>query len=266
MKKQTFFFIIIFVIITYLSCAQKQVREEIPEVKKRFVSEEADKLTRFFRMCNSDIKEAVNVIATHKMIGVLTHLKKMDMEGKKYYLLEREHLTEMIKSVTEGTYSDLILINNKGVIIYTMANDDIFGQHVKHHLKDTALERCFDNAVGGFYINDMSKFPPDNGAPKLFVAFPDKADDYVRGILVIQINIEIIEALFEKKTAIIGRDGNYRLDIDRENIFTPYKYWDKIDLVKLNNFGKEEFEIQNTGYTYYSFNYNTLSWIIIREN
>jgi hypothetical protein len=266
MKYKIFFFLIILAAMSYFGCIQKQVREQIAEVKTQYASDEADRLTKFFQMCNSDIRKAVDIIAAHKMSGMLTHLKKMDMDGKKYYLLEREHLTEMIKSVNEGTYSDLILINNKGVIIYTMTNDDIFGKHVKYHLKDSALERCFDNSANGFYLTDVVRFPPDNGNAAIFAAFPDKTDDYIKGVFVIQINMEIIDALFEKKTVIIGSDGNYRLDKDLGNIFKPYKYLDKIDLVKAGNTGKGEFEIQNKKYHFYSFNYGTLSWIIIPEN
>ncbi len=267
MKKNGFYLLIlIFAVSAILCCSQKQLIEHVVEEKPQKVSEESEKLIKFFRVCESDIQEAVKVIADYKMSGMLTHLKEMDNGGRKYYLLEREHLTEMIKAVTKNTYSDLILINNKGVIIYTMTNDDIFGKHVKYHLKDTALEKCFNNSANGLYIADFSNFPQGERATKLFAAFPDKNNDYVRGIFIIQINIEIIEALFEKKTTIIGRDGNYRLDSDKDNIFQPYKYFYKIDFIKLNRTEKEYFEAENKRFIYYPFNYNTLSWIIISEN
>jgi hypothetical protein len=258
-------FILLFIILslTTIFCSKKQITEE----KIQHISPEADKLHQFFTICKSDIKKAVKVISDNKMIAVLTHLKKMDMEGRKYYLLERENLTDMIKSVTEGTYSDLILVNNSGVIIYTMINDEIFGKSVKHHYKDTALNACFNKSTDSdLYINDVSFFPVTNGSPKLFVSLPDKIDNYVRGIFIIQIDVEIIEKLMGEKITIIGQDGKLKISKNREAILTGYIYWDKLNIININNVTKQNFEVENKKYIYYPYNFNTLSWIVISEN
>lgn len=256
--------IISFIIIPLIlaNCTTKQ----IPEEPIKHISQDIDNLNKFFKICNMDIEKAVKVIADNKMIGMLTYLKRMDMEGRKYYLLERENLTAMIKSVTEGTYSDLILINNSGVIIYTMINDDIFGKNVKTHLKDTALDTCFRRSSEiGFYIDDISFFPSDTGGPKLFASFPDKADNYTKGVFIMQIDSDIIEHIFQKRTIIIGRDGKYRIDKNRENILKPYEFFNKIDFENLNKSKRQFIQIENKNYIYYPFSYNSLSWIVFSE-
>jgi hypothetical protein len=261
MKNTINYFLIFILILT--SCTTKQISENKPE----YTTSESDQLSKFFNICSTDIQKAVKVIADNKMIGMLTHLKKMDMEGKKYYLLERENLTAMIKSVTEGTYSDLILINSSGVIIYTMINDDIFGKSVKSNLKDTALNTCFNKSSEfGFHIEDVSLFPLNNGNPKLFVSFPDKRDNYSKGVFVIQIDLEIIRSLFKEVPIIIGIDGIYRIDKNMDNVLKPYNYFNKIDIENLDKIKKQYLNIENNHYIYYPFNLNSLSWIIISEN
>jgi hypothetical protein len=261
MKNKINYLLILSVII--LNCTLKQ----IPEKPQAFITTDSDELNRFFNICYTDIQKAMNVITDNKMIGMLTHLKKMDMEGKKYYLLERENLTAMIRSVTKGTYSDLILINSSGVIIYTMINDDIFGKSVKSHLKDTALNTCFNKSSAiGFYIEDVSMFPPKSQNPRLFISLPDKRDDSIKGIFIIQIDIDIINSLFKKVPTIIGTDGNYRIDKNMDNILKPYISFNKIDIENINKLKKHTIIIENNNYIYYPFNFNSLSWIIISED
>ncbi len=253
----------LFIFVTVLNCAVQQ----IPEKTKEPDTSESGELTRFFNICRHDIRKSMKIIADNKMIGMLTYLKKMDMEGKKYYLLERENLTAMIKSVTEGTYSDLILMNSSGVIIYTMKNDDIFGKSVKLHLKESALNTCFNKSSEiGFYIDDVSIFPPGSNNPKLFVSLPDKREDSIKGVFVIQIDIEIICSLFKKIPVIIGKDGNYRIDENIDNILKPYNYFDSIDIQSLEKNGKQKAVIDKKNYIYYPFSFDNLSWIIISEN
>ncbi|MFH0974815.1 MAG: hypothetical protein V1874_03415 [Spirochaetota bacterium] len=259
--KNNFLYVLLVIIIAVSGCSQHRAAE-IKQQEDQIKTYETEKLIKFFTTCNSDIVKAVQVIADYKMIANLTHLKRMDMEGRKYYLLERENLTKMIKAVTEGTYSDLILINKSGVIIYTMLNDEIFGQNVKTHLKDTALNTCFINSSQkGFYVEDISIFPSSNGTPKLFVSYPDKIEDFIRGVFIIQINSEIFKSIFEKIPIITGMDGKYRLDKNDGNILQPYKYFDKI----IPGNGRQYFEIENKKYSYYQFKFNSLSWVIISE-
>ena len=256
--------ITILIFISILSaCSSKQIQE----IKLKPQQTDINNLTKFFTTCKTDIQNAVKIISDNKMIGMLTHLKKMDMEGKKYYLLERENLTSMIKSVTEGTYSDLILINSSGVIIYTMVNDEIFGKSIKTHLKDTALNICFyKSSESGFYIEDVSFFPPNSGMPKIFVSFPDERDNFTKGVFIIQIDTEIILSAYKTIHSIVGKDGKYRMDKNTENILKPCDFFAKIYKDNMSNSINPNIEIGNTVYNYYPFNFDNLDWIIISGN
>src|SRR4030042_4555789 len=99
-------------------------------------------LKGLFKLCESDLEKAKKVIIEKDLVKILSHLQKMDSGGKKYYLLEREAITSMIKSVTEGVYSDFILINRDGTVVYTMANDKLFAGNVRTPLVKQALASC----------------------------------------------------------------------------------------------------------------------------
>ena len=255
------------IIIIFISILAGCTSKQTPENTEKPQIADINDLYNFFKTCNTDIQKAVKVISDNKMIGMLTHLKRMDMEGKKYYLLERENLTSMIKSVTNGTYSDLILINSSGVIIYTMINDEIFGKSINSHLKDTALKNCFSkSSESGFHIEDVTIFPPNYGTPKIFVSFPDKQDDFTKGVFIIQIDMTIISSAYKTIHAIIGKDGRYRLDKNSDNILQQCDFLEKINIDNLNNLSNQTIRLENNIYNYYPFSYNNLDWIIISGN
>ncbi|MBN2041840.1 MAG: cache domain-containing protein [Spirochaetes bacterium] len=249
--------ILLTLIITMIGC-KGQVRE-LPQA----VIPEIEELTNFFRVCEEDIKKAVKIVSDYKMVDNLTHLKKMDTGGKKYYILERENLTEMIMAVTEGTYSDLILINKNGLIIYTMKDDSIFGKYIKQHYRDTALLDCFNRCSKGFYIEDVSFFPDENGHPSILAAYPDISEGRVRGVFIIQINTDIVNSILKKNAVVIGTDGKHRVDEKGTDLYSPYKYFDKIDKVNLKARKKMKFSADEKSYTYYPFTFSSLDWVII---
>jgi len=114
----------------YFSCSAPSPKVEAvkpSEVKKQ---SEVDTLEKFFKRSENDSVKAGDVLQKHNIIQHLTHLRKMDRGGKKYYLLEKDDITEMIRSVTEGIYLDYILVNKNGDIVYTKNNDEMFGINV----------------------------------------------------------------------------------------------------------------------------------------
>ena len=68
-----------------------------------------------------------------------------------------------------------------------------------------------------------------------------------------------------KGSFIIGRDGNYRIDIEVEKILNPYEHFSKIDKQELYNTGVNYFKTEKEEYKSYTFNYKNLSWIIINK-
>lgn len=117
---------------------------------------ESDKQKSLISLCKYDMKNAVKVINKNDMITALSLYLKFDRGGTKYYLLERESITAMIKSVTRGLYRDFILINTSGKIVYTMSNSRIFSRNVTEFpLKGSPLFRCFQTGKDEMYVSDV---------------------------------------------------------------------------------------------------------------
>src|SRR4030042_586399 len=132
MKKSFLFIVSLFLI---SSCATLQAPGII----------DITSLKSLFQLCESDLERAKKVILEKDLVKILSHLQKMDNGGKKYYLLEREAITAMIKSVTEGVYSEFILLNRDGTVVYTMMNDKLFAGNVRTTLAKSALSSCYEN-------------------------------------------------------------------------------------------------------------------------
>ncbi len=240
-----------------------------PPVKKekKEVVVKADKRNDFFSICESDIKSAIDVVMEEEIVKNLTHLHRMDYGGKKYYLLERENITRMIQAVTEGTYTDLVLVNKKGVIIYTMNNDDIFGKNVRSTLKDSPFYNCYIHTREyNMYIEDVSQYPPEEGRYNLFISKRYNKDTESRGVFIMQISIDIIENIFDKKTEVLNRAGKYIVSDDRNNLLTPYSCFDKINSDNFYKDHKKRFKCKGKGYKYKLYLFKNLFWIMIDES
>ena len=136
-----------------ISCTSTRI-EKIPEKSSE------DPFKNFFLRCEKDINNASKAVIENDIIKNLYHLQYMNSGGQKYYLLERESISQMIASVTSDIYSDYIIINKSGKILYTRTNNSIFGKNVKSHLKQTAYSKSFLNSTPKMYIQDIVALSP----------------------------------------------------------------------------------------------------------
>lgn len=220
-------------------------------------------LHSFFSMCERDLHNAARVISDRDLIRNLTHLHRMNAGGKKYYLLEREAITEMIKSVTEGIYSDFILINRHEVVIYTRENDQIFGKKVSSSLIGSPLDHCVKNSSHGMYIEDISAFPPESGQYNLFISATVLKEETVHGVFILQVGTGKIEEAIPPNTTIIDREGIIRVSRNHKDLLSPYPFYGKMDV---NGIGKDRlmvFENADIVFKYFPFEFRNLKWIIV---
>jgi hypothetical protein len=223
-------------------------------------------LKSFFQLCESDLEKAAKVIVENDMVKNLSHLQRMDNGGNKYYLLEREAITAMIKSVTEGVYSDFILINRDGIVVYTMTNDKLFAGNVKTTLGKTALAACYENRDTSPYIVTVPSLPSDTGC-YIAVSSKVKGGNTMPGIFILMVDIQKIHKLIGEKSCIIGSNGNYEVAGDRRVINTHYSDFDKIDLsasydeVAIRCFSRPS----GRNVIYRFFHYSNLLWILVTE-
>jgi hypothetical protein len=188
----------------------------------------------------------------------------MDRGGKKYYLLERESITKMLKSVTEGLYSDYILINQPGFIIYSMVNDEIFGKSIKSTLKHSALNRCHANHTLEYFIED-NYLTSERDAEKFFyLSSTVQGGNTNPGIFILEIDPQKILDLAGPKSRILNLKGEVIISGEKKEIGKPFS---KVEMINLNPVYSKifSFKADKIKYRYRFFQYMNIEWVVINE-
>lgn len=240
-----------------LSCGTQPVKIE----KK---SGDITNLEGFFKRSENDSIRAGKVIEKHRIIQHLTHLWTMDRGGKKYYLLEKDDITEMINSVTEGVYLDYILINKNGIIIYTRRNDTLFGANVNNGIESAPLRNCFTNR-GGVYFEDTSVLAASLKIHALYVSSPVYVENNFHGVLVLLIDVKKISEMLEPGTDIFSRDGIFRITGSEEKLFSRYPGFDSIDFKTIDDKGIMVQDKPEGRIKFSKFSYKELNWILMKK-
>lgn len=222
-----------------------------------------DSLVNFFRVCEQDSKNAIAVIVNRDITKNLTHLQRMDGGGRKYYLLEREAITEMIRAVTSGLYDDFILINRHGVVVYTMADDALFAKSVPASFKGTALQECFEKTGTDLYLSDTGPSPGASERPVLYAAGRVVRDGEFHGVFLLQVRAERIARLIAENESIVSRAGIVRISRNGIPVDAPYPDFERIAPATLVEARSHRLTLPRAVLSYYPFTYKNLSWIII---
>jgi hypothetical protein len=229
------------------------------------VPPEAGPLKLFLDRCRSDLENAKKVLVSNDLVKNLSHLQLMDHGGKKYYLLERENITALIRSVTEGAYSDFILINKQGVVVYTMGDDDIFGANVLAGLKKTVFNACFENRDTDPFISPGPSHPKDQ-KHTIVISSKVSGGNTMPGIFILMVDLSKIREIIGKRSSIIDTDGNYVVADDYRKINTRFNDFNKIDLATFDDGSTARFAGGQGGAAVYRFlRYGNLRWIIVTE-
>ena len=242
-----------------LACSAPPVKNIEPAADNNVTT-----LEKFFQRSESDTARAGAVIQKHNIIQQLTHLKLMDRGGTKFYLLERENITEMINAVTEGIYLDYILINRHGDIIYTKSNDSIFGTNVNEGYEATPLRNCFANR-GEIYFEDVSLITPASKTYSLYVSSPVYVQNSFHGILVMQIDISKVHELLEKETDVINREGLIKVASDSARINSQIGNYSDFNLSEIKETGSSRINAAGEELSLKAFNFRSISWIIVKK-
>lgn len=248
-----------------VSCAAPPVKETVVEdIKKAPEDTNIPGLERFFKRSEGDSIRAGQVIEKHNIIQQLTHLRLMDKGGKKYYLLERENITEMINAVTEGIYLDYVIINKHGDIIYTKKNDSLFGTNVNEGYEDTPLKKCF-SMRRGVYFEDISLITPASKTYSLYVSTPVYVQQNFHGILVMLIDISKISEILEKNTDVVNRDGLIKITDDYTKINSRINNETDFNFAEILRDGAAEIEKPCGIIDLKTFRFNSISWILLKK-
>lgn len=253
----------IVLILMVLAACSSQVKNIVipPEVE---MPADLSVLQKFFRMTETDALRARQVIEKNKMVLNLSHLKGMDRGGKKYYLLEKENITDMINAVTEGVYADYILINSRGDIIYTRSDSGLFGENINKGFEDTPLRKCFCNS-DDIHFEDVALMTNSSDTLGMYVSVPVYYEGARDGALILQIDICYINRLFNVPTDIISREGLVRIASDRSRILSMYNAFGEIDMASLDRNRNWLCTGSDRKTEYTLFSYKNISWIIAQN-
>lgn len=224
-------------------------------------------LSNLLRVCESDLRQAGRVIVERDLIKHLAHLQRMDDGGAKYYLLEREAITAMIKAVTEGVYADFILISENGTVVYTMTDNGLFARNVRSARDAEALAACHARREPGPFIVTVPFLPARRGASYLAVSSAMSGGDTMPGTFVLMVDMEKIRGLVGEDSCILGPNGAYQVACGGCEINTPYADFDRIDLSGARDgFIPRRFALSSgKSAEYRLFTYANLFWILVTE-
>ncbi|MBP7604034.1 MAG: hypothetical protein KBA15_08910 [Spirochaetes bacterium] len=234
------------------------VKKETPV--RREASPLEGRLAEFFNLCARDASSGARVVEKHDIVKMLTHFLRMDGGGKKYYLLEREHISEMILAVTEGLYSDFILINRHGVVVYSRENDEIFGKNVRTGLSESPLARCFAQQDRALHVEDVAVFPSGSGRYGIFISSRIEVENTFHGIFILQAGVEKVEGYLDAGTEIVDYEGRYRVTPRKELMLSDHPLRERMKPGVPGQFTDGAKKYEST-----PFEFNGIRWMIVGE-
>jgi hypothetical protein len=159
-----------------------------------------------------DMGKAVDIIQKHELIANLTHLMNMDNGGRKYYLLEYEHISEMIGNVTQQLYDDLLVVNNSYIILYSMKNIDFYGRRLSQ------LSPILHYFISNLPYDDVAiykpfEYPPLSGNYSFCICYPVQLNDRNKGFCIGLINQNKFYDIVPTNTIIAEKNGEVIFNI-----------------------------------------------------
>jgi hypothetical protein len=203
----------------------------------------------FFETFEKDLKNSTRVISEQDLVNNLTHLQKMGWGGSKYYPLEREALTKMLKELSSYSYAECILFNKSGTIIYSMVDEKLLSRHATSFSRDIGL--IYNHSKeGNPYILETIEFPITSGNKVLFLSMPVIKNKEMQGLLVAGINAEMLPQYTSIKNTVINTENVVMFDRDKDKILTQCSSCPSIEGNKA---------------LYISFTYLNISWFIFNK-
>ncbi len=270
--------IIIFTLTIFNNCITKGPviipEKKIPSGKKIVIVEKpeekriinAKNIYEFFKRSEQDIVRARDIVVKKDIVKMLYHFQKMDRGGKRFYLLERDNITRMMNSVTRGVYRDYVIIFKNGTVIYTRSNNRIFVKNVKTSLKNTALYYAYTNKNLPVYFRDVEINKLISEKPTLFVSTKVSGENSFPGILALQIDVDNIKKLINKKTVITNFEGRIVVSHNSADLLKIYPEFKKIDFdkSKITETVRTN-DKRGNKILYKIFKFQNISWIIIEK-
>jgi len=147
-----------------------------------------------------DIGNASKIVIDNDLVLNLTHLQRMNDGGRKYYILEKETISYLLSSVTRNIYSDIILVNREGIVVYTMRDDGIFAKNVREMVPPSPLLGPFAGGMAGKIT--VEKYPgmPGGTGVSRAIASPLVKNAETSGVIIFVTDTGVREEKLARKT------------------------------------------------------------------
>ncbi|QTA82792.1 Methyl-accepting chemotaxis protein, double CACHE domain-containing [Desulfonema limicola] len=115
--------------------------------------------------------------------------------------------TTFLQTKNENHYYDLMLISSTGKVVYSVRQESELAQDVTAgSLKNTVLEKVFNQSLDGLYIHDFAPWQPSGGRHIAFIAAPVYQFKTIKGVIVLKIDKSAINEIVHQ-TEDIGVSG-----------------------------------------------------------
>ncbi len=119
-------------------------------------------------------------------------------------------------------YYDLFLIDTRGNILFTVAEESDLGQNVlRGMLRTSGLGKLFTRATDGIFIQDFEPYAPSGNHPASFIGAPVFKADQLLGVVVAQLPTDVIAAIIGDRKG-MGRTGESYL-VGKSGGITSYR-------------------------------------------
>jgi hypothetical protein len=257
--------LLIITIAIFIGCtASRTTIVEIAEIEEPIIVDH--KLYTFFEQVKTDLDNYGNVAIKEDLVLFLSHFKKMDSGGRRYYLLERENITKMVESVTQKIYSDSLLLDIRGNIIYTRVNNTIFAGNIARKVNNNTLLPDLLRNDFKYYITDPLKI--DGFRPRKVILACKKisSSETCPGFAMLQIDTDQINSLLKENEFVLDINGICLFANDIKSINKPYKYFSYLDIDNLASSRYHTVQInKNLKLTYENFTMANMNWILVEE-
>jgi len=255
--------------ICFIGCSKTLLVEPIEQIEPIELVEpklEDDKLYSFLKRVKTDLDIYADIALKEDLVKFLAHFKDMNNGGKRYYLIERDNITRMIESSTQRIYSDYILLDAKGKVIYSRSNNTIFSEIIGRRVNDSSfLPNLLDDNYK-YYISNPLKVSGVNSTKVILVCTKISSPDTFPGFAILQINVGRINSLLEETEFILDIDGNCLFANEIQNIDKPYKYFSHLELDNLQSAKYNVAEIdKKLSLIYGSLSTDNINWILVEE-
>lgn len=126
-----------------------------------------------------------------------------------YQATQARHDAALRALAQRFNYYDVFLITPSGDVVYTVAHEPDFATNLASGpWRDSALAEAWSEARSGkTWVTDYQKYEPSKGIPAAFMGTPIQRDGTTLGVMVVQLNIDEVNALASDEVG-LGKTGD----------------------------------------------------------